>query len=51
MILILLVVGYVTLLRYFRVTEMPAERNLGANSAVGPIPQIYIQPVQHRRAQ
>jgi hypothetical protein len=45
MILILLVVGYVTFLRYFRVSEMPAERDLGTNSAVGPIPQIYIQPI------
>jgi hypothetical protein len=42
---ILLIVGYVTLLRYFHVSEMPAERNLGAKSAAGPIPQIYIEPV------
>jgi hypothetical protein len=44
-ILTLLIVGYVTLLRYFQVSEMPAERDLGAKSAVGPIPQIYIQPI------
>jgi hypothetical protein len=45
MILILVIVGYVTLLRYFQVSETPIERDLGAASAVGPIPQIYIQPV------
>ena len=44
-ILILLIVGYVTLLRYFHISEMPAERYLGAKSAVGPIPQIYIEPI------
>jgi hypothetical protein len=41
----LLIVGYVSLLRYFHVSEMPIERHLGAKSAVGPIPQIYIEPV------
>ena len=44
-ILILLIVGYATLLRYFHVLERPAERDLGTNSAVGTIPQIYIQPI------
>ena len=44
-VLILLIVGYVALLQYFHVSEMPAERNLGAKSAAGPIPQIYIEPV------
>jgi hypothetical protein len=44
-ILILLIIGYVTLLHYFHVSETPAERDLGAKSAVGPIPQIYIQPI------
>jgi hypothetical protein len=42
---ILLIVGYVSLLRYFHVSEMPVERDLGAKSAVGPIPQIYIEPI------
>jgi hypothetical protein len=42
---ILLIVGYVTLLRYFHVSEMPAERNLGAKSTAGPVPQIYIEAV------
>ena len=41
----LLIVGYVSLLRYFHVSEMPVERDLGAKSAVGPIPQIYIEPI------
>ena len=44
-VLILLIVGYVALLQYFHVSEMPAERNLGAKNAAGPIPQIYIEPV------
>ena len=44
-ILMLLIVGYVTLLRYLHVSEMPAERELGASTAVGAIPQIYIQPI------
>jgi len=43
--LILLIVGYVALLRYFHVSEMPVERDLGAKSTAGPIPQIYIEPV------
>jgi Domain of unknown function (DUF4436) len=42
---ILLIVGYVTLLPYFHVSEMPVERDLGLKSAVGPIPQIYIEPI------
>ena len=41
----LLIVGYISLLHYFHVSEMPIERDLGAKSAVGPIPQIYIEPV------
>ena len=41
----LLIVGYISLLHYFHVSEMPIERHLGAKSAVGPIPQIYIEPV------
>src|SRR5262249_11159425 len=45
MILILVIVGYVTSLRYFQVSEIPGERDLGAKSAGGPIPQIYIQPI------
>lgn len=42
---IFLLVGYISLLRYFHVSEMPVERDLGAKSAVGSTPQIYIQPV------
>jgi hypothetical protein len=42
---ILLIVGYISLLRYFHVSEMPVERDLGAKSTVGPIPQIYIEPI------
>jgi hypothetical protein len=45
MILILLIISYVTLLRYLHVSEMPAERDLGLKNAVGPIPQIYIEPI------
>jgi hypothetical protein len=42
---ILLIVGYISLLRYFHVSEMPVERDLGLKSAVGPTPQIYIEPI------
>jgi hypothetical protein len=42
---ILLIIGYINLLRYFHVSEMPVERNLGAKSAAGSIPQIYIEPI------
>lgn len=42
---ILLIVGYISLLHYFHVSEMPVERDLGLRSAVGPVPQIYIQPI------
>jgi Domain of unknown function (DUF4436) len=42
---IVLIVGYVSLLRYFHVSEMPVERDLGLKSAVGPTPQIYIEPI------
>jgi len=44
-VLALLIVGYVTLLRYLHVSEMPAERDLGLRNAVGPTPQIYIEPI------
>jgi hypothetical protein len=42
---ILLIVGYISLLRYFHVSEMPVEGDLGAKSAAGSIPQIYIEPI------
>jgi hypothetical protein len=42
---IVLIGGYIGLLRYFHVSEMPAERNLGAKSAVGSTPLIYIEPI------
>jgi len=42
---ILLIVGYISLLHYFHVSEMPVERDLDLRSAVGPVPQIYIQPI------
>ena len=42
---ILLIAGYISLLRYFHVSETPVERDLGLKSAVGPIPQIYIEPI------
>jgi hypothetical protein len=42
---ILLIVGYISLLRYFHVSEMPGERDLGAKSTAVPMPQIYIEPV------
>ena len=43
--LILLIVGYVMLLHHLHVSEIGAERELGAKGAVGPIAQIYIEPV------
>jgi len=42
---ILLIVGYISLLRYFHVSEMPVERNLGAKRSASSIPQIYIEPI------
>src|SRR5215469_16331221 len=45
MILILLIVGYIGLLRYLHVSEMPAERDLGLKNVVDPVPQIYIEPI------
>jgi hypothetical protein len=42
---ILVIAGYISLLRYFRVSEMPVERALGFKSAVRSIPQIYIEPI------
>ena len=42
---ILLIIGYISLLRYFHVSEMPAERELGLKNAVAPVPQIYIEPI------
>jgi hypothetical protein len=42
---IVVIVGYIGLLHYFHVSEMPAERDLGLKSAVGSTPQIYIQPI------
>ena len=44
-VLILLIVGYISLLHYFHVSETPVERDLGLKSAVGPTPQIYIEPI------
>ena len=48
---ILLIVGYISLLRYFRVSEMPVERDLGLKNAVGPIPSNLYRADQYRRAQ
>jgi hypothetical protein len=43
--LILLIVGYVMLLRHLRIWELAAERELGAKGVAGPMAQIYIEPV------
>ncbi len=44
-IVIVLIVGYVSLLRYFHVSEMPVERDLGARDAESLVAQIYIEPI------
>ena len=45
MFLLSLTAGYLLMLRHFKVSELPSERNFGATGPVKPAAEVYLEPI------